>query len=261
MRIDILTLFPKMFEAILSESILKRAQEAKLIKINFYNLRNFSHDKHKKVDDRPFGGGPGMVLRPEPIFEALESITEESKIPACPSVRRGCSCSSGRRAASGKAQKSIRTILLSPHGKKFDQKLAKKFSKFQHLILICGHYEGVDERVRKNIVTDEVSVGDYVLTGGELPAMILIDAIVRLIPGVLGNEASANNDSFNEGLLEYPQYTRPAIYRGMKVPDVLLSGNHRRIEAWRLKQALNTTLMQRPDLLKKELKRNEGKNG
>jgi len=214
MRIDIITIFPNIFNPILDESIIKRAQKKGLIKIIVHNLRDFSKDKHKKIDDRPFGGGPGMVFRPEPIFEAIEYIKLQ--------------------VISYKSQaksKKPKVILLTPQGKKLDQKLAQNFSKYKHLILICGHYEGIDERVRLRLVDEEISIGDYILTGGELPAMVLVDAIVRLIPGVLGDENSAKHDSFcDEGLLEYPQYTRPANYKGDKVPRVLLSGDHKEID-------------------------------
>ncbi|MDP2939298.1 MAG: tRNA (guanosine(37)-N1)-methyltransferase TrmD [Candidatus Omnitrophota bacterium] len=217
----IITIFPKVFEPILNESIIKRAQEKGLVKINLYNLRDFSLDKHKKVDDRPFGGGPGMVMKPEPIFRAVEHIKHRAKI-----------------------------ILLSPRGEKLNQKIAKELSKERQLILICGHYEGVDERVKK-IIDREISIGDYVLTGGEIPAMVLVDAVTRLVPGVLGDEDSLSQESFEENLLEYPHYTRPAVFKGMKVPEVLISGNHQRIAKWRQEKALKHTKAKRPDLLKK----------
>lgn len=218
-----------MFDAVLGESILKRAKEKGAVDIIVHDLRNFTSDKHRKVDDRPFGGGPGMVLKPEPIFEAVASIKENMR------------------------DKSIKTriILLTPQGNKYNQNTAKRLAKFKHLILICGHYEGIDERVREDLVSDEISIGDYVLTCGELPAMVLIDSIVRLLPGVLGNEESMNDESFARGLLEYPQYTRPAEYRGMRVPEVLLSGDHEDINKWRRKQAAKRTAKRRPDLLTK----------
>jgi tRNA (guanine37-N1)-methyltransferase len=200
MKIDILTIFPKVFEPILNESIIKRARDKGLVNIAVHNLRDFSDDKHRKVDDRPFGGGPGMVFTPQPIFEAVESVKAKGK------------------------SKKVKVILLSPQGKVLNQKLAQKLSKDKHLILICGHYEGIDERVRLKLVDEEISIGDYVLTGGELPAMVLVDAVVRLVPGVLGDRDSSKSDSFCDGLLEYPHYTRPANYKGMKVPKVLLSG-------------------------------------
>jgi tRNA (guanine37-N1)-methyltransferase len=232
MQIDVLTIFPRMFDAVLGESILKRAQALGLVKIHLYNLRDFSRDKHKKVDDRPFGGGPGMVLRPEPIFEAVEYIKSKVKRPT---LRVG-------------APKS-KVILLSPQGKSLDQNLAKRLSKLNNMILICGHYEGVDNRVMEKLVTDEISMGDYILTGGELAAMVLIDVVVRLIPGVLGDRNSIKQESFVNNLLEGPQYTRPANFRGMKVPKILLSGNHERIEDWRRKEASKRTRERRPDLL------------
>ena len=223
--IHVLTLFPDFFLGPLNVSIIKRAQEKNILKIKPIDIRDFSHDKHKKVDDYPYGGGCGMVMKPEPIFEAVEF----AKV----------SC-----------RKKARVILLSPQGKLFNQEMAKEFSREDHLILICGHYEGIDERV-KTLITDEVSIGDYILTGGETPALAIIDATIRLIPGVLGSSQSALNESFSEGLLEYPQYTRPPVYRGLEVPQVLLSGNHKEIELFRRKKALRRTLEQRPDLFKK----------
>jgi len=225
MRIDIITIFPKMFTGVFSESIIKRAQEKKKVEIYVHNLRDYSPDKHKKVDDRPFGGGSGMVMKPEPIFRAVEDIRSKIK------------------------NKKSKIILLSPQGKKLNQELVKELAKLKHLILICGHYEGVDERVRRYLIDEEISIGDYILTGGELPAMVLVDSIVRLIPGVLGNKKSLQFESFQGNLLEYPQYTRPANFRGMKVPEVLLSGDHKKIEAFRKKEALRITLEKRPDLL------------
>ena len=222
MRIDIITIFPKMFEPMLNESIIKRAQNKGKVKIFVHNLRDYSPDKHRKVDDRPFGGGSGMVMRPEPIFNAVEAIRSQSSA----------------------------VILLCPQGKRLDQKLATRLAKHKHLLLICGHYEGVDERVRQELVDEEISIGDYVLTGGELPAMVLIDALIRLIPGVLGDKNSLNFESFKGNLLEYPHYTRPAKFRNMRVPQILLSGDHKKIEAWRRKEALERTKLRRPDLLK-----------
>jgi tRNA (guanine37-N1)-methyltransferase len=225
MRIDIITIFPKMFEPVLNESIIKRAQAKGKVKIHIHNLRDFTLDKHKKVDDRTFGGGSGMVMGPEPIFRAVEHI--KTKI---------------------KNQKS-QTILLCPQGEKLNQKVAKRLSQYKHLILICGHYEGVDERVREYLADREISIGDYVLTGGELPAMVLVDAVVRLLPGVLGDKNSLNFESFEGNLLEYPQYTRPANYKGMKVPTILLSGDHKKIQNWRKAKALQITKLKRKDLL------------
>jgi len=226
-RIDIITIFPKMFRAILDESIIKRAQKKGKVKITIHNLRDYTQDKHKKVDDRPFGGGSGMVLMIEPISKAVEALEKKEK----------------------SKDKKARVILLRPQGKKLNQRIAKRLAKYQHLILICGHYEGVDERVRQGLADEEISIGDYVLTGGELPAMVLIDCLVRLIPGVLGDKNSLNFESFEDNLLEYPQYTRPADFRGLRVPAVLLSGNHKKIETWRRLQAFKITKNKRPDLL------------
>ncbi len=227
MRVDIITIFPKMFAPVLNESIVKRAQEKGKVKIFVHNLRDYTLDRHRKVDDRPFGGGSGMVMSAEPIFRAVERI----------------------RSQGHKVTKS-QVILLCPQGKKFDQKIAKRLAKQKHLIFICGHYEGIDERVKKNLVDTEISIGDFILTGGELPAMVLVDALARLIPGVLGDKNSLNFESFEANLLEYSQYTRPANFRNLKVPAVLLSGNHKKIEAWRKKDAFSRTRQRRPDLLK-----------
>ncbi len=234
MRIDIITIFPKMFAPVLNESIIKRAQNKGKVKIYMHNLRDYSLDKHKKVDDRPFGGGSGMVMRPEPIFQAVESI----------------------RSQGHKVTRS-QVILLCPQGKRLDQKIAKRLAKYKHLILICGHYEGIDERVRQYLVDEEISIGDYVLTGGELPAMVLVDALVRLIPGVLGDRNSLHFESFEDNLLEYPQYTRPAKFRNMRVPQILLSGDHKKIETWRKKQSLKRTKQKRPDLLQGKASKKE----
>lgn len=226
MNIDILTLFPTMFEGPLNESILKRAQENNLITIKATNIRDYAFNKHKTVDDYPFGGGAGMVMKPEPIFEAFDDIL--SKHP----------------------RTKKRVLLMAPQGKVLNQALAKELSIEEHIIIICGHYEGIDDRVRQALVTDEISIGDYVLTGGELPAMVVIDTLARMIPGVLGKEISAEDESFYHGLLEYPQYTRPREYRGLAVPDILLSGDHKKIELWRRKKSLELTLTKRPDLIK-----------
>lgn len=215
LRIDTLTLFPRMFAGALDESIIKRARKKKLVRIEVHDLRRWSKDKHKKVDDRPYGGGPGMILSCQPIFDAVSSLIKRSK--------------------------GSRIILLSPRGKRFDQKAANSLAKQRHLVLICGRYEGVDERVRQALVTDEISIGDYVLTGGEIPAMVMIDAITRMVPGVLGNKESTKVESFQDGMLEYPQYTRPRAYKGLKVPEVLLTGNHHKIENWRYKKSLRKT--------------------
>jgi len=224
-HIDILTLFPQMFDGPFGTGIFKRAVERKLVSVNIHNIRDYTHDKHHTVDDYSYGGGAGMVLKPEPIFEAVESIKPES----------------------GEAP----IILLTPQGRLFSQQIALELSKYSRLILICGRYEGVDERVHSHLVTDEISIGDYVLSGGELAAMVVIEAVVRLLPGVLGSEVSPLDDSHVAGLLEYPQYTRPAVYRGWSVPEVLLSGNHAQISKWRHEQAILRTLERRPELLDK----------
>lgn len=226
MRIDILSLFPDMFQATLGESIIGRAQEDGFLDINVTDFRNYTTDKHNHVDDAPFGGGAGMLLQAQPIYDAMDAIDKEIE---------------------GKYPRG-RVILMDPAGRKFDQKYAQELSQEEHLTFICGHYEGYDERIR-NLVTDEASLGDYVLTGGELAAMVMIDATVRFVPGVLGNQASPMGDSFSNGLLEYPQYTRPADFRGMEVPEVLTSGNHQKIKEWRMKESLRRTLERRPDLL------------
>ncbi len=221
MKIDVLTLFPGMFAGPLDESIVMRARRAGLLDLNIHQLRDYAHDRHKTVDDRPFGGGPGMLLKPEPIFEAVESI----------------------------ARASTRVILLSPAGRPFNQAIARELAQVDDLLLVSGHYEGFDERIRQELADDELSIGDYVLTNGALPAMVIIDAVTRLLPGALGDDQSADQESFSRGLLEYPQYTRPAEFRGMKVPEVLLSGNHAEIAKWREEQARRRTEARRPDLL------------
>src|SRR5881275_2736869 len=227
MKIDILTLFPEICRAPLNESIMKRAQENKIVDLQIHNLRDWATDKHHIVDDAPFGGGQGMVMKPEPIFAAVEDL---------------------KKSELSNHQSKI--ILMSPAGRRFDQKLASELSKEPHLIVICGHYEGVDHRVIEHLVDLEVSIGDYVLTNGAIAAVVLVDAIVRLLPGTLGHEQSATDDSFSNGLLEAPQYTRPADFRGWKVPGVLLSGNHADIARWRKEQAVKRTRESRPDLLK-----------
>jgi len=224
MRIDILTLFPEMFESPLSCSILKRAQEKALVDIVLTNIRDFAADSYNKVDDKPYGGGAGMVMMPQPLFDCFEYVEKLSP------------------------QKG-RVILLTPQGKKFDQAKAVELSAEKRLILISGRYEGFDERIRIGLGAEQISIGDYVLSGGELAAMVIIDAVVRLLAGALGDENSAKDDSFSEGLLEYPQYTRPEVFRDMKVPDVLLSGDHAKIARWRRQQALERTKKHRPDLL------------
>ncbi|MFH0732716.1 MAG: tRNA (guanosine(37)-N1)-methyltransferase TrmD [Candidatus Omnitrophota bacterium] len=232
MRIDVLTLFPRMFNAVLSESIIKRAVKSKKVNICVHDIRRYSKDKHKKADARPFGGGPGMVLEPGCIFDAVKDVKKKNS-PA-------------------------EVILMSPQGESFTQKNAYTLSRKKGFILISGHYEGVDERVM-SIVDKEISIGDYILTGGELPAMVVIDSVVRLVPGVLGHSESSSIESFSEGLLEYPQYTRPSSYDGMKVPDILLSGNHKLISLWRKYEAISRTIDKRPDLIKniKQLEQKE----
>ncbi|MFZ5631625.1 MAG: tRNA (guanosine(37)-N1)-methyltransferase TrmD [Bacillota bacterium] len=224
MQIDILTLFPEMFSGPFDTSIIKRAREKSLLSVELINIRDFSRNKHRTVDDTPYGGGAGMVISAEPIFEAADWIKS-------------------RRGSTG------RFIYMSPAGDTLNQDMVRRLASEKHLVLLCGHYEGIDERVREELVTDEISIGDYVLTGGELPAMVLVDAVTRLIPGVLGEAASAEEDSFSDGLLEYPHYTRPRVYRGLEVPEVLLNGHHEQIRLWRRRQSLLRTLERRPDLL------------
>ncbi|MEW6009327.1 MAG: tRNA (guanosine(37)-N1)-methyltransferase TrmD [Candidatus Omnitrophota bacterium] len=229
MRIDIVTIFPNMFSPILNESIIKRAQQKKILKIRVHDLRDYTLDKHRKVDDRPFGGGPGMVMCCQPIFSAVQAIKQKTE----------------------NRKLKTKIILLSPQGKTLTQKKAQQLAQLKHLILVCGHYEGVDERVKKNLIDEEISIGDYVLTGGELPAMVLIDCVVRLLPGVLGRAESLKEESFQNNTLEYPQYSRPAVFNGLQVPKVLLSGNHKLIKEWRRKQAIIITKKKRADLLSK----------
>ncbi|SDF77413.1 tRNA (guanosine(37)-N1)-methyltransferase TrmD [Sporolituus thermophilus] len=225
MRIDIISLFPEMFDGPFGHSIIKRARDAGLLTINIINPRDFAYDKHRIVDDYPFGGGSGMVMKPEPLYRAVESAKT-----AVESNKR-------------------RIILMCPGGEVFTQHKARELAVYDHLILVCGHYEGVDERIRQYVVDEAVSIGDYVLTGGELPAMVVTDAVARMIPGVLGASDAAVHDSFYSGLLEYPQYTRPREFNGWEVPEILLSGDHAKIEQWRRKQSLKRTLERRPDLL------------
>lgn len=226
MRIDILTLFPKMFDNILDESMLKRARNKGALDVKVHNLRDWTSDSHRTADDKPFGGGPGMVMKVEPVYRALEELK------VLPPAKRGA-----------------KIVLLTPQGKKLDQKLVKRLSREKRLVLICGHYEGVDERIR-DLADEEISIGDYILTCGELPALVLIDTAARLLPGVLGDEDSLNSESFEDGLLEYPQYTRPAEFKGMAVPQVLMSGDHKKISEWRNKEAIRRTRERRPDLFK-----------
>lgn len=225
MRVDVLTLFPDMFTPMFETSIIGRAQEKGIAQLSATNFRHYATSKHKTVDDYPYGGGGGMVLKPEPLFAAVEHLQQQAARP--------------------------RVILLCPQGETFTQAKAEQLAAEDHLIFVCGHYEGYDERIREHLVTDELSIGDYVLTGGELAAMVIIDSVIRLLPGALGNDTSAVTDSFSTGLLEYPHYTRPAEFRGWKVPDVLMSGNHAHIAKWRREQSLIRTLERRPDLLAK----------
>ncbi len=226
MRIDILTLFPEMFVSPFQASTIKRAVERGSLVINIHNIRDFSRDRHRTVDDYPYGGGAGMVLKPEPVFEAAEAVL--ATIP-----------------------ERYPVVLLTPQGRLFSQRVAQELAANKYMLLICGHYEGVDERIREHLVTDEISIGDYVLSGGEIPAMVVVDAVARLVPGVLGSEVSLVEESHAAGLLEYPQYTRPPEYRGWQVPEVLLSGNHAAIARWRREQAILRTLRRRPDLFEK----------
>ncbi|MBT3880665.1 MAG: tRNA (guanosine(37)-N1)-methyltransferase TrmD [Candidatus Scalindua sp.] len=229
MRIDILTLFPDMFQNVLGESMLKIAREKELVSFHLHNIRDFSHDKHRCVDDKPYGGGAGMVMKPEPVFNAVEAV--ELLDDAVPTK-----------------------ILLTPQGETFNQRIAHDLSKQDRLMIICGRYEGFDERIRSGIDVLEISIGDYVLTGGEIPAMAIIDSVTRLVPGVLGGDNSLQDESFVDRMLEYPQYTRPAEFRGMKVPEVLKSGHHSKIEEWKMENAILRTQERRPDLLKEKTK-------
>ncbi len=230
MIIDVITPFPDLIRGAFEESILKKAQDKELVRISLWNLRDFTFDKHQTVDDYPYGGGAGMILKPEPIFLAVDKIREKT-----PDTRP-------------------RIILLTPQGTRYTQKTAEILSSESHLIFICGHYRGVDERIVDALVTDEISIGDYILTGGELAAAVVIDSVIRLLPEVLNNSDSSDGDSFSSGKLDYPHYTRPEIFRGMKVPDILLSGHHERIESWREEQALQRTRKRRPDLLQDDNK-------
>ncbi|PLS16844.1 tRNA (guanosine(37)-N1)-methyltransferase TrmD [Bacillus sp. M6-12] len=224
MKIDILSIFPEMFAGVLGASILKKAEEKGAVSYRVTNFRDYADNKHQTVDDYPYGGGAGMVLKPQPIFDAVSSLSEGNV-------------------------KKPRVVLLCPQGERYSQAKAEELAKEDHLIFICGHYEGYDERIREHLITDEISIGDYVLTGGELGAMVIVDSVVRLLPDVLGNEESHQKDSYSSGLLEHPHYTRPADFRGMKVPETLTSGNHSKIEEWRIKESLRRTWKRRPDLL------------
>jgi tRNA (guanine37-N1)-methyltransferase len=224
MKIDFMTLFPEMFNGVLNESILKKAQEKEAVEFRVINFRDYSSNKHNTVDDYPYGGGAGMVLKPQPIFDAVEDLKKQSDT-------------------------TPKVVLVCPQGERFTQAKAEQLATEDHLLFICGHYEGYDERIREHLATDEISIGDFVLTGGELASMVIADSVVRLLPGVLGNEDSPILDSYSSGLLEHPHYTRPADFRGMKVPEVLLSGNHKKIEEWREQESLRRTFTRRPDLL------------
>lgn len=226
MRIDIITLFPEMFQGPFDSSIIKRAREQGQVQVNLVNLRDYSRQKHRQVDDYPYGGGTGMLLKPEPVFEAVEALRSGPK-------------------------KQGRVVLLCPQGELYNQEKARDLSREEHLILICGHYEGIDQRVKDELADEEISIGDYVLTGGEIPAMVLADSVIRLLPGVLSSAESVEEDSFYNNLLEYPQYTRPEVFRELRVPEILLSGDHEKIRLWRRRQSLLKTLQKRPDLLQK----------
>lgn len=271
MRIDVLTLFPEMFDGVFGASILGKARDKGIVSLQAVNFRSYANNKHNTVDDYPYGGGGGMVLKAEPVFAAVEDLLglsihsadaprEEGAEEAAravaaatggdaPAVVVESDADASATVSTGEASKRPRIILMCPQGEPFTQRKAEELSKEERLVFICGHYEGYDERIREHLVTDELSIGDYVLTGGELPAMVMIDSIVRLLPGVLGNESSAVTDSYSTGLLEYPHYTRPASFRGWEVPEVLISGHHVRIEGWRREQSLLRTVQRRPDLL------------
>jgi tRNA (guanine37-N1)-methyltransferase len=231
MQFEVFTLLPDVFPPYLESSILQRARQRGLIDVRIHNIRDYTHDRHHTTDDTPYGGGGGMVMKPEPVFEAVESVLGFTPNPPQPVP--------------------VPIILLTPQGRVFTQRVAEELSRHERIALLCGRYEGVDERIREHLVTDEISVGDYVLTGGELPALLLIDAVSRLIPGVLGDPTGAEDDSHSMGLLEYPHYTRPPEFRGWKVPEILLSGDHAKIEKWRREQALQRTLSKRPDMIQK----------
>jgi tRNA (guanine37-N1)-methyltransferase len=231
MQFEVFTLLPDVFPPYLESSILQRARQRGLIDVRVHNIRDYTHDRHHTTDDTPYGGGGGMVMKPEPVFEAVESVLGLSPTPAPPLA--------------------FPIILLTPQGRVFTQRVAEEYAQHERIALLCGRYEGVDERIREHLVTDEISVGDYVLTGGELPALLIIDAVSRLIPGVLGDPTGAEDDSHSMGLLEYPHYTKPAEFRGWKVPEILLSGDHGKIEKWRREQALVRTFNKRPDMLER----------
>jgi tRNA (guanine37-N1)-methyltransferase len=238
MQFEVFTLLPEVFPPYLESSILQRARQRGLLEVRVHNIRDYTHDRHHTTDDTPYGGGGGMVMKPEPVFEAVESVLGPLSARTQPVTAAG-------------ARQGIPVILLTPQGRVFTQRVAEAYSHYERVALLCGRYEGVDERIREHLVTDEISVGDYVLTGGELPALILIDAIARLLPDVLGDPTGAEDDSHSMGLLEYPHYTRPPEFRGWKVPDVLISGDHAKIDKWRREQALLRTFSKRPDMLEK----------
>ncbi len=237
MRIDVVTLFPRILEVIFEESILRRAKEKGLVELHVWNLRDFATDRHRTVDDYPYGGGAGMILKPEPFFRAIERIQQE--IPVGPKEGE---------------KHSFKVIFMTPQGIQYNQTMAESLAKEAHLVFFCGHYRGVDERVIEALVDQEISIGDYILTGGELPAAVVIDSVVRLLPGALGNFDSAEKDSFMSGLLDHPHYTRPEVFQGRRVPEVLLSGHHAKIQEWREQQALERTKKRRPDLLVSHLR-------
>jgi tRNA (guanine37-N1)-methyltransferase len=240
MQFEVFTLLPEIFPPYLDNSIMKRARERGLINVRVHNIRDYTYDKHHTTDDTPYGGGGGMVMKPEPVFEAIESVLGLNPDSTPPFD-----------SAQGEADSTIPIILLTPQGRVFNQSIAQELSQHKRIALLCGRYEGIDERIREHLVTDEISIGDYVLTGGELPALILIDAISRLLPDVLGDPTGAEDDSHAMGLLEYPHYTRPPEFRGWKVPDVLLTGAHAKIDKWRREQALIRTMKRRPDIFEK----------
>ena len=259
MRFDIFTLFPAIFESPLQESILKRAIEAGLLDVRLHNIRDYASDKHHVTDDYPYGGGGGMVMKPEPIFAAVEAVLANAKSQSSNSKLQSSNSTPAKRAIQlptsnlqpliSNLQSPIPIILLTPQGRLFNQAIARELARHDRIALICGRYEGVDERVREHLATDEISIGDYVLTGGELAALVIVDAVSRLLPGVLGDAGATADDSHAGGFLEYPHYTRPPEFRGWTVPDVLLSGNHAEIDRWRRRQSLLRTLRRRPDLL------------
>ena len=256
MQFEVFTLLPEVFSPYLESSILQRARQRGLIDVRVHNIRDYTHDKHHTADDTPYGGGGGMVMKPEPVFEAVESvlgISSDQTQPPSPALAPHLSWRTvpGGASVVSAQDEPIPVILLTPQGRVFTQRVAEEYSRHERIALLCGRYEGVDERIREYLVTDEISVGDYVLTGGELPALLIIDAVSRLIPGVLGDPTGAQDDSHSMGLLEYPHYTKPAEFRGWKVPEILLSGDHGKIEKWRREQALTRTFHKRPDMLEK----------